>query len=165
MGRQLPIIATPEDERQLLKFIHTLSPIRVFVCQVTAPDDAWIDNWETHDIQNSMFYVWLTNFAWNPEFAQTRPLKNNQRRWYISNCGHAPVIEVCRHQSPISQLSSVGRVYWAHHFSAPHFLEYDESAFNKCVDRIWSWIRRHGRRMELNVQKPYALPNAQNRFA
>jgi hypothetical protein len=138
MGRQLPIIATPEDERQLLTFVRTLSPIRVYVKFTAEVEAMWIDDWEQRDIEGHDFNVWLQSFSWNPEYKQT-----DAGRWYIWNDNAAPIIEVSR---PRKGELGAGRVYWARDFMAPDGLAYDSSVFSKHVDRIWNWIRRNGHR-------------------
>ena len=152
MGRQLPIIATPKDERQLLTFVRTLSPIRVYVKFTAKREAMWIDDWEQRDIEGTIFYVWLQAFPWIPEYKQT-----DKKRWYIWNDGSAPIIEVSR---PTAGELGGGRLYWARDFGAPD-LAYDTSIFSKHVDRIWNWIRRNGSRKRGRQLYPvYYLPDA-----
>ncbi len=166
MGRQLPIIATPLDERLLLAYVQTLSPIRVFVSHGSSIEDLWIDDWEQRDIQEFQFKVWLQNFPWEPEYRQTggpQCPKKNAGLWYISNSHTAPVIEICR--SWKGGLGE-GRIYWGKDFSAPNGLAYDVDTFSKCVDRIWRWIRRNGHRMksDYSTHPPYCLPDGVNQM-
>src|SRR5439155_17898100 len=42
MGRQLPIAATRQDEVELLQFVSTLAPIRVFQTFASSPEELWI---------------------------------------------------------------------------------------------------------------------------
>jgi hypothetical protein len=162
MGRQLPIVATPSDERELLSFMRILSPIRVYVSFAEAVDSLWIDDWEQRDIEGCGFNVWLRAFRWVPEYKQTGgPGCPESRRglWYVSNGNGSPVIEVSR---PLPDTDHCGRVYWARDFSAPDGLAYDSAAFAKQVDRIWHWIRRTGRRRLSGGKQdgPYYLPDA-----
>ena len=77
MGRQLQLATTQADEVELLRFIRTLAPIRVFLCSARSVDGLWVDDWETRGIptvgilQNTSFRIWPQTFAWSPEYAQT----------------------------------------------------------------------------------------------
>lgn len=162
MGRQIAIVATPSDERLLLQFVESLVPIRVFVHFAERIEQVWIDDWNKRDIVDNSFTVWLTSFPWQPEYKQTggpRCPKDRAGLWYIGNTGAAPVIEVSR---PRPGGVDGGRLYWGRHFSAPDGLAYDEAAFSSIVDRIWSWVRRKGRRIskENPAFSPWYLPDA-----
>jgi hypothetical protein len=136
MGRQLQIVATPTDERELLTFIQTLSPICVYVSFAETIESLWIEDWAQRDIEGGVFNVWLQSFPWVPEYKLTggpRCPKSRRGFWYVSNGHTSPVIEVSR---------PLGRVYWARDFCAPDGLAYDAVAFSRHVDRIWNWIRR-----------------------
>lgn len=167
MGRQLPIVATPADERQLLEFVQSLSPIRVFVPFAKDVNSLWIDDWDHAKIDGFHFNIWLQSFVWEPEYKQTggpRCPKERTGLWYVSNASSAPVIEVSR---PLENGLSGGRVYWGSDFSAPNGLNYDASAFARVVDRIWKWVRRNGRRQlsENRPAGPYLLPDAWHQFS
>lgn len=162
MGRQLPILATPEDERELLRFIQTLSAIRVFRTFAPTPDLLWLDNWMDCDIEEFGFNVWLQLFPWEPTYSLTGGPNcppDRSGKYYVSNSGTAPVIEISR---PPRGSRDGGRIYWARNFSAPYGLTYDADAFSKCVDHIWRWIRKHGKRDKggLADYRPYVLPRA-----
>jgi hypothetical protein len=43
MGRQLPLLSMPQDERDLLGFIHGRSPTRVFQSIAESPESLRID--------------------------------------------------------------------------------------------------------------------------
>lgn len=153
MGRQLPIVATPTDERDLLTFIGTLSPIRVYVPFAKTIDALWVDDWEHRDIAGSRFNVWLQSYPWVPEFKQTegpRCPKNRRGLWYVSNGGAAPVLEISR---PLPNRTAAGRIYWARDFSAPKGLSYDSAEFASNVDRVWIWIRRNAHRHPSNGKR------------
>jgi hypothetical protein len=162
MGRQLPIAATATDECELLIFMRTLSPIRVYVSLAQTIDALWIDDWGERDIEGCGFKVWLQSFPWVPEYKQTggpRCPKGRRGLWYVSNDHHAPVIEVSR---PLPDSNHGGRIYWAHDFGAPDGLAYDAAEFSQYVDRIWNWIRRNSRRRLTRGKRdgPYCLPDA-----
>lgn len=166
MGRQLPIVATRNDERQLLSFIATLSPIRVFVSQSINVGSIWVNDWDERDIPGYMFQIWPTVFSWTPEYKQTggpRCPRDFAGRWYVSNSNVAPVIELSR---PAIDGKHGGRVYWARDFSAPHGLDYDVAKFDDLVNRVWNWIRRFGRRRKAQALRhsPYYLPEAWQHF-
>jgi hypothetical protein len=161
MSRQLPIVATPTDERELLTFMRTLSPIRVYVSFTQTVDALWIGDWEQRDIEGCGFKVWLRSFPWVPEYKQTGPRCASSPRglWYVSNDHAGPVIEVSR---SLPDSDHGGRLYWARDFSAPDGLAYDAVAFTKHVDHIWNWIRRSARRRLSGGKRggPYYLPDA-----
>lgn len=162
MGRQLPIIASHEDERSLLSYISLISPIRVFVMHRPSTEQLWQDNWMVDDISDFQYYVWLTTFPWTPEYGQTggrRCPASRRGYWYIANYHNAPVLEISR---PLSNSSLPGRVYWAKYFSASNGLDYDVEAFGRIVDRIWTWIRKQGARVKDHQGGlvTYMLPDA-----
>ncbi len=64
MGRQLPIVATWNDEVQLLRFIQTLSPILPFVSQASQIDDLWFPDWEQREIPGQQYSIWMKAFPW-----------------------------------------------------------------------------------------------------
>ncbi len=166
MGRQLPILATPSDERELLTFIRTLSPIRVYVSFAEAIDGLWINDWEHRDIEGCGFHVWLQSYPWTPEYKQTggpRCPPDRRGRWYVSNDCAAPVIEISR---PVPNSTVGGRIYWARDFAAPDGLAYDAVDFASIVDRVWNWVRRNGHRKLSNSKRegPYYLSEAWSRL-
>jgi hypothetical protein len=162
MGRQLPIIASYEDERSLLSFISQITPIRVFVMHRSSTQELWQDNWIMDDISDFQYYVWLTAFPWTPEYRQTggrRCPASSRGYWYISNYSNAPVLEISR---PANNTRSSGRIYWSKYFSASNELEYDVNAFEGIVNRIWNWIRKHGKCVKEHKSRlaTYVLPDA-----
>lgn len=166
MGRQLPIIATRTDERKLLNFIRTLSPIRVYVSFAKTVDALWINDWEHRDIEECGFNVWLQSYPWAPEYKQTggaRCPMDRRGLWYVSNGGAAPVFEISR---PVPNSTAGGRIYWARDFSSPDGLAYDSVDFASNVDRVWNWIRRSAHRRLSNGKRegPYYLPEAWSRL-
>jgi hypothetical protein len=143
MGRQLQMLMTQEDIRDLISFVHQTSPpIRVFVSHAAQEAELWVNEWDTCSLADIMYYVWPTKFAWTPVLKQTggprcRPPCAGQ--WYIANTTEAPVLEICA-----SIGNGNGRVYWSRDFAAPDGLGYDANEFSKLVDRVWNWIRRKG---------------------
>lgn len=161
MGRQISLIATPEDERVLLRFLATLSPIRVFRTFAPSPEELWLDGWEEEDLPGFTFSVWLRQFPWEPASGVTGgpgcpPERAGQH--YFANVSTAPVLEITR-ANPAQ--GRAGRIYWARNFSAPHGLAYDVAAFSKHVDQVWRWVRKQGRRVDdPALGTYYALPEA-----
>src|SRR5262249_41851199 len=145
MGRQLQLATTDDDEVELLRFIRSLAPIRVFqsFARSTAAE-LWIDDWETRKIPAAGFYIWPQTFPWSPQYAQTggpncRPQDAGQ--FYIANKDAAPVFHFSR---SFLDEHRYGRIYWARDFSAPQGLAYDEDAFARLTDSVWRWIRKVG---------------------
>ena len=165
MGRQLQLATTQPDEVQLLRFIRTLAPIRVFQPFAPSRKALWLDDWETREIPSQLFRIWPQTFAWSPEYAQTggpncRPEHAGQ--FYIADAHTAPVLEFSR--SFLDQ-QSCGRIYWARGFSAPHGLAYDDGAFARFTDAVWRWIRKVGRRLpDTKRHSQYFLPDAWSRY-
>jgi hypothetical protein len=162
MGRQLPIYATPDDESELLRFIETLSAIRVFRTFARNREGLWIDDWQHCPIDCFDYSVWLREFEWLPEYGQTGGPgcpPDRSGMYYFSNAGTAPVLEISR---PPQGTIYGGRIYWAGNFSAAKGLSYDASVFSSHVDKIWRWIRRKGRRQrgDGSAFEPYILPQA-----
>src|SRR5262245_15332181 len=167
MARQLPIVATARDEAELLKFIRTLSPIRVLIPFADQPESLWISDWDTQDIEGCGFSVWLESFPWEPEYKQTggpRCPKDRAGFWYVSNTSTAPIIEISR---PFPDSIHGRRVYSARDCCPTDGLTDDVASFNQIVDRIWNWVRRAGRRQKVGDKSsgPYFLQNAWQAFA
>lgn len=164
MGRQLPIVAIPEDERELLRFIRTLSPIRVYGSSARSVEALWAKEGEEENVEGFTLNCWLKAFPWEPKYLQTggpRCPKERAGWWYVSNGHDAPVIEIDRsHIGP----GGHGRVYWAKDFCAPNGLAYDAVAFGRIVDRIWNYIRRNSVRRGHDGSTAYYLPNAWREF-
>ncbi len=160
MGRQLQLATTRTDETQLLRFIASLAPIRVFQSFAVSQDALWVPNYENVDVQWPMLYIWPLTFPWSPIYAQTGGPGCPREcigQFYIANSHIAPVLELScsdllrrRH----------GRIYWGRDFSAPNGLDYDGTAFSKFVDRVWRWIRKVGTRVSRDSLAPYYLPDA-----
>jgi hypothetical protein len=148
MGRQIPVIATPEDERELLRFIQSLSPIRVFQTFASSREALWLDDWERADLPGHTFSVWLQAFPWEPTYGVTGGPGCAPERagfHYFANANTAPVLEISRGDLAKQR---AGRIYWGRNFSAPHGLTYEDAEFAKLVDQVWRWVRKHGRRVE-----------------
>lgn len=165
MGRQLQLATTDTDEVELLRFISSLAPIRVFQSSARSIAELWIDEWQTRKIPAALIRIWPQTFPWSPEYRQTggpdcRPEDAGQ--FYIANDHDAPVLEFSR-----SFLDRVdyGRIYWARNFSAPNRLDYDEEAFARLTDSVWRWIRKVSHRLpDDKKHSPYFLPDAWSRY-
>src|SRR5438132_513468 len=99
MGRQLQLATTDDDEVELLRFIRSRAPIRVFQRVARSIDELWIDDWETRKITAAQFWIWPQTFPWSPEYLETggpncRPEDAGQ--FYIDNEGSAPALEFSR---------------------------------------------------------------------
>lgn len=175
MGRQLQLATTDADEIELLRFIRSLAPIRVFQSFARSSDEMWIEDWETRKIPAVVryandfvilrgFYIWPQTFPWSPEYAQTggpncRPEDTGQ--FYIANKNAAPIFDFSR---SFLDEHSYGRIYWARNFSAPNGLDYDEEAFARFTDSVWRWIRKVSHRSNAIKNSPYFLPDAWSRY-
>jgi hypothetical protein len=165
MGRQLQLATTDADEVELLRFIRSLAPIRVFQSFARSTAELWIDDWETRKIPVALFCIWPQTFPWLPEYRQTggpgcRPESAGQ--FYIANEHTAPVFKFSR---SFLDEHSYGRIYWARDFSAPHGLEYDAEAFARLTDSVWRWIRKVSHRVpDAKTHSPYFLPDAWSRY-
>ncbi len=171
MGRQLQLATTEKDEVELLRFIRSLTPIRVFRSFARSTAELWIDDWENRKIPSPKFhyaagfYIWPQTFPWSPEYAQTggpdcRPADAGQ--FYIANVNEAPVFHFSR---SFLDEHSYGRIYWARDFSAPNGLDYDEEAFARLTDSVWRWIRKVSHRpSDATKHSRYFLPDAWSRY-
>jgi hypothetical protein len=168
MGRQLQLATTDADEIELLRFIRSLAPIRVFLSFARSAAELWIDDWETRKIPAagiSKLCIWPQTFPWSPEYLRTggpgcRPESAGQ--FYIANAHEAPVLEFSR--SFLNE-HRYGRIYWARDFSAPQGLDYDEDAFDRLTDSVWRWIRKVGQRWpDARTHSQYFLPDAWSRY-
>lgn len=171
MGRQLQLATTDADEVELLRFIRSLGPIRVFQNSARSANELWVDDWETRKIARPKFYlaagfhIWPQNFSWSPEYAQTggpncRPEDAGQ--FYIANAHTAPVFDFSR---SFLDEHHYGRIYWARNFSAPDGLDYDAEAFARLTDSVWRWIRKVSHRVtDAKTHSPYFLPDAWARY-
>jgi hypothetical protein len=166
MGRQIPVIAAPEDERELLRFIQGLSPIRVFQTFARTPEELWLDEWETQDLPGFSYSIWLRAFPWEPTYGITGGPGCPPERagnHYFANAGRAPVLELSRGDLARRR---AGRIYWGRNFSAPEGLAYDDAAFSKIVDQVWRWVRKHGRKVEdPHLGAHYLLPHAWSQWS
>jgi len=67
MGRQLQLATTDADEVELLRFIRSLAPIRVFQSFARSTAELWIDDWETRKFPDALFCIWPQTFPWSPD--------------------------------------------------------------------------------------------------
>ena len=165
MGRQLQLAATHTDEEELLRYIHSISPIRVFQSFAHSIDELWIDDWKTQEFPAIGVYIWPQTFSWSPEYSQTggpRCPPERAGRYYVSNKSAAPILEL---DSSFFERRQFGRIYWFKDFSAPNGLDYDVEAFTELTDSVWRWIRKTGKRQPAaGAGSPYFLPNAWLRY-
>ena len=166
MGRQLPIAATHRDEVELLRFISTLAPIRVFQNFAPTVEELWIADWERQEIAGCSYSIWPQGFPWQPAYGRTGGPgcpPELAGSFYVANRSAAPVLELSR---SYLEERRYGRIYWARDFSAPAGLAYDAAAFARLVDQVWRWVRRLGRRPpeDPHTVTPYFLPDAWSRF-
>src|SRR5947208_3437037 len=132
MGRQIAIVTSWKDELELLEFLAADSELRICRCSAETRAGLWIHDWRSSRISDDQYAIWPTCFPWKPRYAQT--IKRD--RWYISNDGDAPLLEVSRHSHG---KESAGRLYWAKFFMATEPLGYDVAKFDELVDRVWRW--------------------------
>ena len=161
MGRQLQLATTSADEIQLLRFVNSVSPIRVFQTHAHSIDELWIRDWDVGEIPGASFCIWPEQFAWSPSYAQTGGPKCPPERanlYYIANTNAAPIFDFSR---SFLEKRRYGRIYWARDFSAPQRLAYDERTFSRLTDSVWRWIRKVGHKTpSAGVCSPYFLPDA-----
>ena len=161
MGRQLQLATTKRDEVELLHFVHSLTPVRVFQRFAPTINELWIEDWESRKISSSDFDIWPVSFPWSPKYARTGGPGCPPERsglFYISNASAAPILEFT---GSCLDRQRYGRLYWARDFSVPDGLHYDAEAFAKFVDAVWRWIRKVGRRLpegcEYFLQEAWSL--------
>lgn len=154
------LATTRADEAELLRFIASLAPIRVFQSQAETPEALWIPEPETIAAPPRLLYIWPQMFPWSPTYKQTGGPEcppESAGFFYIENAQTAPVLQLSR--TDLSQHRH-GRIYWASDFSAPYGLSYDRAAFSRFVDSVWRWIRKVGKRASRDQYSPYYLPDA-----
>jgi|SRR6266481_2194178 len=165
MGRQLQLATTGADEVELLRFIRSLAPIRVFQSFARSTAELWIEDWETRKIPAALFRIWPQTFPWSPEYRQTGGpgcRAESAGQFYIANAHAAPVLEFSR---SFLDEHRYGRIYWGRGFSAPQGLDYDEDAFARLTDSVWRWIRKVSHRSpDDKTHSPYFLPDAWSRY-
>ena len=162
MGRQLQLATTRADEAELLRFVASLAPIRVFQSFAATPDDLWFADHSSIAVPPRILYIWLQTFPWVPVYKQTGGpgcLPEMAGRFYVANAHTAPILELSRFDLPQGRY---GRIYWGHNFSAPRGLDYDEVAFSRLVDTVWRWVRKVSRSVPSGSGTPslHYLPDA-----
>ncbi len=160
MGKQLQLATKLEDEIELIQFIASLAPIRVFQSFACSPETLWLHDFNTNLELPVHLYIWPERFSWTPEYKQTggpKCPKDRRGIYYIANKHQAPVFELSR--SDLSK-RKYGRIYWGSDFAAPHGLGYDKAAFSQLVDVVWRRIRKIGKKDALDSLSPYFLPHA-----
>jgi len=160
MGRQTPLVATPEDEQLFLAFLRETADISIF--QRTGPSieslnvHAFSSEWAQH----GQYFIWNRGFPWDPEYRRVDHPKADpasKGNPYISNLGEAPVLEYDR---ALFQPRRSGRIYWSKYFSAPDGLPYDVDAFSAWYDKVVRWVRRTGAKSRFGSSDAYLLPDA-----
>ena len=136
MGRQVAARLTDEQERAFLAFLRRTSDFTLIRAAGPTPDNLIASDFPPRGDWCWHYLLWNRQFQWVPEIA-----KHNDHV-SISSVAAAPLIEYTRHSFEGSE--PVGRLYWAKDFAAPDGLAYDPVAFEKWVDSIFAWVRRHG---------------------
>ena len=160
MGRQIPIIATAEDEALLLRFLRSTADIALVEAFAPTIEGLWVSDFCPTKTGHWTYLLWNRAFPWNPAYGTVGPRAHDRARigWsYVSNAGAAPVVEFLRSGA---QHDGTGRLYWAKAFSAPHGLAYDVPAFEHWYNQIVRWVRKHGVRHPTHPLRPYLLPQA-----
>lgn len=147
---------TPEDEVLFIDFLRSTAPITFIGSFAPTPDELLSKNPKPAGTGNYDYSIWNMDFPWTPQFGQVGPLAHDptQIGWfYVAPGCLGPHLEWSR--SDISR-GMTGRLYWGKRTG----VEYDISEFEKWVDSIWRWVRKHGRKLEKNAYAPYYLPTA-----
>jgi hypothetical protein len=157
MGRQIAVVLADEDESRLLEFLRSRATILILESFASAPQALYCEHFSATRPGHLFYDLWLTEFPWSPEFAQTL---TESARWYVSNKSAAPLIEYTRFNPAIGV---PGRLYWADRFLGEP--AYDRISFGAHVDALWRWVRKQGRRMLLsNNSDAWCFPEAIKEF-
>ena len=142
MGRQLAIDLTEEEEQEFLSFLCKSANVQIIRTFARTPDALFIDSLDPRGPGNWSFYLWNTDFPWQPVLAQTRddlPEPDRRGLYYFSNIDTAPALTYSR---PVPDAGiAYGRIYWAKRFSTANGLNYDVEAFSEWYDRTARWLR------------------------
>ena len=166
MGRQTAMVATEEDERQLLGFIRSTSVIRILSGVAQTEEELWISDFPPYDPFHSLYYVWNLSFSWKPDI---RPASEKRDCVVVWDTATAPIIEFSRTDCvsvfcPDNQYLVVGgRLYWCKHHMSKR-LAYDVAKFSQWHDRIIRWVRKYGKKDPAIAGSPYLLPDAWHRW-
>ncbi len=162
MGRQLQLATTRADETELLRFVASLTPIRVFQSSASTPDALWFSDYSGIAVPPWTLYIWPQTFPWVPVYKQTGGPQcppESAGRFYIANSHTAPVLELSRSDLPQGRH---GRIYWSRDFAAPRGLDYDAAAFSRLVDGVWRWVRKVSQSVASGSSSLHYLPDAYN---
>ena len=150
---------------ELLRFLRSLAPIRVFQSRANSIDELWIEDWESREIPSEGYRIWPQTFPWLPQYAQSGCSKcppESVGLFYVANAKAAPVLEFSRSYPGQGRY---GRLYWSRNFAAPHELDYDDDEFAEFADSVWKWLHEVGRRSpDAAKHSPYFLPDAWSRY-
>ena len=148
MGRRTVIVATEQDEQSLLAFMRSVADVRILVANAKTADDLWSSNFAPYDRFHTKYYLWNTDFGWEPDI---QPLGKN--RVYVRDVSTAPIIEFDRTDveslfRPNNTLLVAGggsRLYWWKKQMA-HRPSYDMAEFDRWYSRVIRWVRKNGKR-------------------
>ena len=163
MGRQIQLEATHVDCWDLIDFIATLTPVRVFGSFARTQDELWTMNRETPLEEFTLFHVWPTRFPWTPEYGITGGERCDPSRaglHYVRNNSTAPLIEI---SGSIFENGHDGRIYWNKGFAPPHASAEDTGEFSKLVDALFRHARRIGKKDPDSGYPLWVLPDALHR--
>lgn len=165
MGRQIQLLMSTEDEKQLIAFLRSTCEIEIFESFAPTKKDLLVNGFNENFSGHWHYKIWNKKFQWSPEYRTVGPNSHDPECigwYYVSNAGQAPILEVTRSKP---DLSSSGRLYWANNFSAPNGLSYDSEEFSRWVEKIWRWVRKNSCKINELPLQPYALPHASAKFA
>ena len=160
MGRQLQLLMDANDEKTLIAFLRSTANIQIIESFAPTSDELWVEDFNSSFEGHHTYEIWNQTFGWVPEYGTVGPKAHDPSHigWrYIANKSSAPLLEVGRTNQESCQS---GRLYWAKDIAAPNGLAYDVIAFEKWVDSIWRWVRKHGRKIKELPLEPYVLPGA-----
>jgi hypothetical protein len=139
MGKQTAIALTKADEREFLVFLKSAAEVKLFVPFATTVESLWVDSFD--GVEESMFYIWNTAFAWSPQYGTVTTDRSGTTGGYryVSNTDTAPLLEYSRHSFQYSR-GGCGRLYWSKYFLG--MPDYDVLAFEKWYSAVVRWLKR-----------------------
>jgi hypothetical protein len=141
MGRQIAVNFNDDEEIEFLQFLKENADIQLIKPFAETKEGLFVQTFESRGCGNWSYYIWNTQFSWEPEYQLT---KEGSPRFYISNLSTAPVLQYTRHNFEPGR--ELGRIYWAKVFAAPNGVSYDLSAFEVWYNKIIKWYRKKGRK-------------------
>lgn len=166
MGRQLPLAATLHDEIALLRFVDSVTPVRVFQTFAPSVEALWIPDWrESLPTGWGVLHIWPQAFPWTPEYGVTGgPGCPPERagKHYIANASRGPLLELSR---SVPEERRWGRLYWSGQYAPPREA-HGAAEFGALLDSVWWWVRKNGRRQPGSASeiRPYFLPDAWEKY-